>query len=224
VKKAAVVILALALLMMSSSFASAFADATTKIEHANAGGNGVIDVPGHTNVLIQASHDNWGDYFSGSADRIMVFVSGGASGIGVPFKYVAAYEDNPERIAFSFEVGGGAIQLKRYQLEIFRIGKTVFVCWTVPLEIPATGPNVFGNYPTPAVTIPPGCLVLQGYGDVKSATLSQSYPTWSYVSVSQYYDAKASFICPRWHYCGPVGTWFPLTRALKDVTVTWTHV
>jgi hypothetical protein len=215
--------LSLAFIVSAACVAPAFA-VTTHQEHVNAGGQSVIDVPGHTNIQVAVSHSNWGDFFAGSADRIQVFVSTGLAPPAPPFKYVAAYEDNPERIAFSWEVGGGAIQLKRGQLQIFRICKTVFIYWTVPLVLPATTTNPLGP-PTPAVTLPPGCLVLRGYGDAQVSEIVMPFPLsgWTSKYESTVYNAKATFICPGWHYCGPVSEAFTPTRMVTEGTITWTH-
>ena len=91
---------------------------------------------------------------------------------------VASYEDNPTRMAFSTAVGQGGINqfhlVRRDQIQIFGVCKTVFVYWTIPLVAQATTN-------TPAVTLPPGCLVLRGFGDLISSVRPGSYPSgWSY--------------------------------------------
>ena len=214
--------LSLVFIVSAACVAPAFA-VTTQIEHDKGSGSSIIDVPGQTQILVLAQHWGKSDFYAGKADRIALYVSTGLAPPAPPFKHVASYEDNPTRIAFSQKVDeGGSIQLhlvKRGQIQILRTCKTVIVYWTVPLVALATTT-------TPEVTLPPGCLVLRGYGDVKSRVSVGSYPSgWSYRLEQQTgYDAKATLFCPSWHYFGPVAE--PPNRSPSiylEGTMTWTH-
>ena len=203
----------------------AFAISTNE-EHVDIGGVSIIDVPGHPNIMITASHMDQSNFYTGSAVRIMLFVSTAPSGIGPPFKFVVAYENNPERYAFSQQVGG-SIQLlnlvNKDQIQVLGKDKTAIVYWTVPLTVPATTVNPFGAA-TPAVTIPPGWLLLQGYGDTFSNAQSTTYPslwTWNYQTTV--YNAKSTFICPDWQYFGPVAETGTTPTIVTEATNNWTH-
>jgi len=203
----------------------AFAISTNE-EHVDIGGVSIIDVPGHPNILITASHMDRSNFYSGSAVRIMLFVSTAPSGIGPPFKFVVAYENNPERYAFSQQVGG-SIQLlnlvKIDQIQVLGKDKTALVYWTVPLTVPGTTVNPFGAA-TPAVTIPPGWLLLQGYGDTHSNVQSTTYPslwTWNYQTTV--YNAKSTIICPDWQYFGPVSETGTSPTIVTEAINNWTH-
>lgn len=221
--------LSLAFIVLAACIAPAFA-LTTHIEHLNAAGTSLIDIPGQTNIMVVAQHIERSDFYAGSADRIQLMVSAAPSGMGPPFKYVTAYEDNPARFAFSQEVGKGGLTalnlVGRCQIQVFRICKTVFVYWTVPLVMPATGASPLGP-PTPAVTLPSGCLMLQGYGDAQSfSPSSQAFPLsgWSVKGETTGYSAKATLFCPCWHYWGAVAeTAISSPSVVTDGTLTWTH-
>jgi hypothetical protein len=126
-------------------------------------------------------------------------------------KPVIAYEDNAVRWAFStYDIAGSAIPpvlVKPWQIGVLRIGKTNFVFWTIPLVAPATDePN-----PTPEVVIPPGMLVLRGYGEPISGhagPLPVGPNGWILETDGSYYLASATLLCPRWRYCGPVAEEF----------------
>ena len=87
--------------------------------------------------------------------------------------------------------------------------------WVIP-----GGPT----FVTPAVTIPPGCLILKGYGDVNTGTeIMGPFPSgWMINNEWTGYDSCATFICPAWHYCGPVGSSAECSIH-TDQTMTATH-
>jgi len=154
---------------------------------------------------------------------------------GLPvFKTAVAYEDNPERYEWSALLGSEHPRylVKSWQIQVFRIGKTSFVYWTIPLVVPATGaPN-----PTDEVVLPPGLLVLRGYGESESGqTPPPTHPTgwlqfgtsdWYFrIDTASYYTAHATLFCRGWRYCGPVAEDFVGTgiesRSVADRTWTW---
>jgi hypothetical protein len=204
--------LSIAIFVLAACANLAYAVPVTKTEHLDAGGGVLIDVPGHPKILVVAMHMDRSDFYEGNADRINLFAPG---------KPLTAYEDNPERKAFSDQVGGGPPGtrplVKKWQIQTFRICKTVFIYWTIPLVMPATTL-------TPEVTLPPGCLVLQGYGDAKVGDSVTPFPStgWTMASHVTGYDAKATLLCPSWHYYGPASeTATPSVQT--DGTAIWTH-
>jgi hypothetical protein len=211
-----IAMIVMAAVMLAASINMAFAT-TTYYDYMSAGGSVVVDVPGQTPVLVYLWH-GVGSYYSGTADRIMLVVL--STGL------VAGYENNPARHAFSASIGTGYPEflVKPWQIGIFRIGKTSVAYWTVPLVVPASDGH-------PAVTIPPGVLVLQGQGDL----LYESVPTtpigtlgWSYAVDYYYWDATVTLFCPGWHFFGSVGaatTWGPFglaPQSFKFQAWTWT--
>jgi hypothetical protein len=131
---------------------------------------------------------------------------------------VAAYEDNPTRNAFSVGLGTPIIQnlVKRWQIQIFRIGKTVFVYWTIPLVAPKTAN-------TPEVVLPPGMLVFRGKGEPYYMETSATFPSGWTVKYETWkrYDADAYFYCRGWDFSGNL-TEAPSPFLIADRTVTWT--
>jgi hypothetical protein len=218
--------LSLAFIVSAACVAPAFAITTHK-ERLGAAGTTLIDVPGHTAVIVLAQHFDWGDFYKGSADRLQFFVSTGLPAPAPPFKPVATFEDNPTRIAFSQVVGKGApvtlVMVGRCQIETYQICKTVVVHWKIPLVIPATSASPAGPA-TPAVTLPPGFLVLRGYGDAQSDVSDGGFPIsgWSYTYEATGYNAKATLFCQGWHYWGPVGETGRQPSIATKGTITWT--
>jgi hypothetical protein len=194
-------------------------------EHENAGGVTRILVPGQREILITADHMD--SCVFGSADRILVGVSAASSGVGGPFRPVVAFEDNPRRYAFSVSLGSNHEHclVKPWQIQIFRIGKTVFVIWTISLVAPATT-FVPGTPPTPAtpeVVIPPGMLVFRGKGEpYYQEFTSPAFPSgWTYkFETWKRYDADVYFYCRGWDFSGPLTP--PSPYMIADRTVTWT--
>jgi hypothetical protein len=218
-RKILLTVLALAAVMLATSVNMALA-ATTYYDYMDAGGRCVVDVPGQPRVLIYM----WtmhGTFYSGRADRIMLIVE---TGLPVPAFYpVAGYEDVPTRSAFSASLGLPTVEhvVKKWQIGIYRIGKTSIAYWTVPLECPATAL-------TPQVTIPPGVLVLKGHdGLIPVSGPATTVPNgWSYSVEGSVHNAHATFFCPGWHFFGSVGEAFVGTdldtKSIVSETWTWT--
>lgn len=226
-RKVLVIVLALmATAMLTASVSTALA-VTTNIDNMYAGGNTVVDVPGHTRIRLYMWHMD-GNYYSGKADRIQIFVDTGTIGSdGLPvFKAVSGYENNPTRHAFSVSLGTGFAEhlVKPWQIGIFRIGKTSIIYWTVPMVAPAT------DDPTPQVTIPPGVLVLEGHGELLKLSVSNvpiGNQGWKYSVDASPYNAETTLFCPGWGFCGRVAEAFVGTsleaKSLESATWTWTH-
>lgn len=222
----ALVLLSLAIL--STSVDSAFATITYN-EEIHAAANCVIDVPGQTMVRLQIYGQMYSDYYPGRGERIQIQVHTGQFSGGLPvFKNVAAYEDNPTRSDFSkYQIAIGLSEnlVDPGEIQVLRVGKTntVMVHWNIPLVCPATTS-------TPAVTLPPGKLVIEGYGD----PVSINYPptsigpnNWMYSIVGSYYIAHATFFCEGWDY-----KWLPVAEQFAGTSMqprssesvwTWTH-
>ena len=221
----------MALVVLTTSVNTALA-VTVNTDHQYAGGNSIIDVPGQTRVSLIVGRME-GDYYSGKADRIQIAVDTGTLlPNGLPrFKGVASYEDNPTRHAFSVGLGTSGVKtlVKPGHIQILRIGKTndVIIHWTIPLVAPATT----APYPTPEVTLPPGKLVLRGYGDAFSGytpPMPIGTTGWTVeINTPSIYNATATLFCQGWNYKWKpvaedfVGTAFE-PKSVTDRTWTWT--
>jgi len=187
--------LSFALIVLATGVAPAFANGTTYAYHLNAAvWSPYITVPDHPSIGMKCFH------YLGVGDVIVVSLAGSQQPL-------ASYTDNPSYYAVAKQVmpSQAVINLvKPWQIQVCRIGKIVIACWTMPLV-------------TSAVTIPPGCLVLEGYGDVFPFTLGP-LPTgtsWFQKWAAQNYLAHETFICPGWHYCGPLATGVPNPPAIS---------
>jgi hypothetical protein len=212
-------VLSIAVYCLTAFVSLTYADPVTQTEHLSAGLSVVIDVPGHPKIAVVAMHMDKSDFYGGSADRINLFVATGLAPPKPPSVLASAYEDNPERKAFSDQVGGGAPGTRplvnKWQIQIFKIGKTVFMYWTIPLNMPATTL-------TPEVVLPPGALVLQGSGEAQVNSGTVNFPSgWKMTSQTTSYDAKATFICPSWCFCGSPSTAAAVVQT--DGTSVWAH-
>ncbi len=229
-RKVLLIVLALAVALLATPY-TVFAE-TVYTEHDYAVGNSVIDVPGRTMIRLIAYGQVYGDFYRGRAERIQITVhTGQFDSAGLPvFKNAAGYEDNPIRSDFSkYQVAIGISEnlVEPGQIQVIRVGKsnTVMVHWNVPLVCPATG----GSNPTPAVTLPPGKLVLEGDDEEHSynVPLTSIGPNnWKYSVVGSYHHAKATLFCEGWDY-----KWLPVAEQFVGTTMqprstemTWTWV
>jgi hypothetical protein len=207
----------LAVIVLAGGAAPALAADTTHVDHCNAGAGVIMDVPGHPTVDFIAFHYDWGDF--GVRDAIGLWVAPeGFPGVFMP---AAEYSDTAKSADWNKMLFAGlptvVTQVKPWQIQVCRIGKTVIVSWTVPLVAPAENWGFLGLGTTPAVTIPPGCLVLHGYDGLQTGTLVIGTSTQDYT----FLWAHATLLCPMWHYCGPVGeAEVPLPRVFVSNTVT----
>lgn len=184
--------------MIGSTFNVALAT-TVQTDYEFAGAACIINIPDKPLVRIIAYGQMYGDYYSGNnhADRIQIQVltTDGTN----TWKYIAGYEDNPTRSAFSDSLGLGTIEntVEYGQIQVLRDedNNINMVHWNIPLVCPATDN-------TPAVTIPPGKLVLQGYGDLRTNTPQNNIPIgttgWTYSLTGHYYYSNAKFFCVNW--------------------------
>lgn len=188
----------------------AFAE-TTFIEHATVVGQTVIDIPGVTpenGVKITfARYDKTSDH--GARDHIGIYLWTYLPLYG-EYRYfmVAWYSDTAEGVNYSETLlrpmPTDIKQLKRWQLNVWGRGRRAMALWTVPLEVPEI--TWFGGaFTTPAITIPPGCLILKGYNGVKTGETAPYTTPSGFTISSEYtgYDAKGCFFCLGWRHFGP---------------------
>ena len=214
----------MAVVILASNVNMALAE-TIRTDYQYAGGRSRIDVPGKPVIRLEAQR-LWSSDF-GISDRIQIDVFTG----GKPqFKEVVAWEDNPDRYAFSVGLGTDLEKhlVKPWQIGVYRIWKTSIVYWTMPLVVPATY-NSLGVLVTQEVTLPPGLLVLRGYGESMSDQFPPNpsgwYPVgsegWLYrIDTTSFYNAEVTLFCPGWHYWGPVAEGYNPT-SVTDRTWSW---
>jgi hypothetical protein len=205
----------------------------TNVDYEKAGAGCIIVAPGsNTWVRLAISGQMQGNYYSGTADRIQIYVRTGGQDTAPTWKSVSAYEDNPSRLAFSVGLGVASEAdhlVKPWQIGVYELCDTIVVYWTIPLVCLATdAPN-----PTSAVTIPPGTIMFKEYGDIVSPAavgpLNFGTAGWTIAYTQHYYFAEANFFCWDWHFkWEPLGQNIPESaystpRAVVDRVWTWTH-
>jgi sugar-specific transcriptional regulator TrmB len=77
-------------------------------------------------------------------------------------------------------------------VEIAIHGKTMFAAWSMPISL-------FDNF-----VIPPACMIIQGYGNLKTGSYVVTLPSgYSFKVDTNGYDAFVTFIHPKSKYSGP---------------------
>jgi len=231
-KKVLVMAVALFAVVVLAANANSVLATITYTEEMHAAANCVIDVPGQTMIRLTAYGQMYSEFYSGRGERFQILVHTGQFSGGLPvFKNVAAYEDNPTRSDFSkYQIAIGLVEnlVEPGQIQVIRVGKsnTVMVHWNIPLVCPATG----GSNPTPAVTLPPGKLVLEGDDEAHSFNTPSTKigpNNWNYSAVGTYYHAKATLFCEGWDY-----KWLPVAEQFVGTSMqprvseqswTWMH-
>jgi hypothetical protein len=202
----------------------------TYLEHGNAGGNVVIDISSHQPAIrIRVLHYDWATNIRGASDELTISLRVGSS-TWIP---VAVMVDSPAQAKWEKELFAGLLTadnllvVKNWELQVSKVGKIAFAYWTEPLTATITGTGPFGPWAevfgVSSVTLPPGALIIIGSGD---ATLKQSItPVPSGYTVQtdyKQYAAQATFVCPAWHYYGPIGSASAPTTFIPDITFTAT--
>jgi len=148
-------------------------------------------------ILIWATHVDKHSSF-GPEDYIVVYQRLEASNRS-DFVPVAIAGDNPNSIPVlkMAYAGTPASQnhhlVKKDELEIRVHGNTLFAGWTVPIPL----------YPSD-VTLPPACILIEGYGNVKTLGFSSILPSgFKFVIEENYFDSFVTFFHPASKYSGP---------------------
>jgi sugar-specific transcriptional regulator TrmB len=86
------------------------------------------------------------------------------------------------------------IQLvKPEQLQARLTGRNFFAGWTVPIPLPPTSKS-----------LPPSCILFEGYGNIKNQTYTWQFPSGFRALIEwNGFDAFATFLDPTWRYAGP---------------------
>ncbi len=186
--------LCLSFIVLAACVAPAFAS-TPFYDHASGGGAVIIDIADHQpRFKIELDHFDRGDHGVGDCIWVSSWQYVPPLGRSV-WKPVAVVTDSPSIEAFNKDVlsAGFVLLVKHWELQVLRVGKTVLAYWTVPIV-------------SPALTLPPMCLLLRGYGLAQTKHSVLTLPkgvTWT-MDVT-YFAASATLVCPAWKYCGAVG-------------------
>jgi hypothetical protein len=97
---------------------------------------------------------------------------------------------------------------KKDELPIRVHGNTMFASWPVPIPL----------YP-PQYILPPACMLIEGYGDVKTEAYAIIQPTGGKFSAKQNgFDAFVTFMHPASKYSGPGTDGFFVRDFVGDIT------
>jgi len=163
-------------------------------------GMAIIHPPDQFNlpdIVIQAwKHDKQSSF--GEEDTIIVhfWLETPSGHAYVP---VAVAGDNPRgqdpwRAVYAATPAGKNVQLfKKNEIQVRVHGNTLFAGWTVPIQL----------FPA-KYTLPPACMLIEGYGDVKTMGYTLVLPSGFKIEVEQnWLDAFVTFIHPASKYSGP---------------------
>jgi sugar-specific transcriptional regulator TrmB len=117
---------------------------------------------------------------------------------GFTYVPVAVVGDNPRShnfwkscLAGTF-AGKNAQLIKKDEIEVRVHGNSLFVGWTVPIPLLL-----------PKYVLPPACILIEGYGDVKTAAYTIAMPLGDKYIEQNYFEAFVTFMHPSSKYSGP---------------------
>lgn len=132
------------------------------------------------------------------------------SGERTIYETVAFVQDNPELLAFRKKVFAGSmpetniLTFRKDELQIQVRGKTMFAGWTRPIPLGSTG-----------YTLPPSCLLFEGYGEAKSGKFINTIPSGRrHEHWYNGFDAFVTFFHPDSKYVGPGTEGFIQTNSM----------
>jgi sugar-specific transcriptional regulator TrmB len=120
---------------------------------------------------------------------------------GLEYVPVAILETNPHPgVVFSYKniyAGTPAAQniqlVKPEQLQARLTSKNFFAGWTVPIPLPPTSKS-----------LPPSCILFEGYGTIKNKTYTWPFHSGFKAMIDWTgFDAFVTFLDPTWKYAGP---------------------
>jgi sugar-specific transcriptional regulator TrmB len=117
---------------------------------------------------------------------------------GETFVTMGGMGDNPQGVAFRKASFGNSpaaqnyMLVKKNELQVRVYGNTFFAGWAIPIPL---GPNC---------VLPPGCVTVEGHGNVKTNAYTAVFPTGLKYEVEQnWFDAFVTFMHPASKYSGP---------------------
>lgn len=168
--------------------------------HYGTNAQAIIHPPAHFNlpdILFYIFHNHKNSSF-GAEDAIFVNLWLETPN-GHAYVAVTYVGDNPEAAEFwrnyTFPGSPAAqnVQLvKKDELQIMVHGNTLFAGWTTPIQL------------LPSLSLPPSCILLEGYGEVKTYTYTLLYPKGHRMRVeANGLEAFVTFLHPLSKYSGP---------------------
>jgi sugar-specific transcriptional regulator TrmB len=163
-------------------------------------GQAVIHPPSHLNLpdlLVYCVHTEKHSTY-GTQDFMHIMVKR-ETPLGYAFVPSVFVYDNPTasehwKKYFAGVPTGSNLQLvKKDELQVQLHGNTLFTVWSVPIMLV---PQLF--------TLPPGCIRLEGYGNLRTETHTLNLVS-GYKMISEYngFDAFVTFLQPTSNYSGP---------------------
>jgi sugar-specific transcriptional regulator TrmB len=163
-------------------------------------GIAVIHPPDHFNLpemMIQVQKiDKQSTFGAEDALTIYLWLETPSGHAYVP---VATVGDNPKsqsirKTMFASTPAGQNVQIvKRDEIQVRVHGNTMFAGWTAPIKL----------YPPP-YALPPACLLIEGYGKVKTLAVTLLHSEGFKSEIEQnYFDASVTFMHPSSKYSGP---------------------
>jgi hypothetical protein len=199
-----------------SNFALVFATdyPVTYVEIEAAFGDFKVNVPDQPQIWMSVQKFDESSSH-GARDRLWIRLLNPVTNVWVT---VAVASDGNEESGDFFNelwagVGGGQLvaayrSVDPYVIHIHRIDKLVLACWTQPIEgvIPASLKNALGKASDWTWALPPGIVVLKGYGEMDTTPGGMGPLPSGYTIVTEpnLYDARGAFVCPCWRFGGQV--------------------
>ena len=160
----------------------------------------IIHPPDYFNLpdmMIQATHAEK-QSTSGGGDFLVVYLWQKTPKGHAYVPVAVAAEENLKTSVFKMTFAGAPAeqniqQVKSDELQVRVHGKTLFAGWTVPIQL----------FPSEYI-LPPACLLIEGYGDVKPVGYTIVLPSgFKAETEGNYFDAFVTFIHSASKYSGP---------------------
>jgi hypothetical protein len=205
-RKVLVIIVAFFAVVISASSIAPILASETYTEIFAGGQSNALEVPGQPKFgVMVATYDRSSDH--GARDRIWISIFTPDETGYMP---VAVLSDGRNEVFPEVFKGTGLDLIfrtvKPWTIQVSRISKLVIAYWTKPIEcvVPLPLRGFYGGIES--WTLPPGMLILKGYGEVISGSSGPLTPPSGYKISNEFndYAAKGTFFCPTWRFCGPV--------------------
>jgi sugar-specific transcriptional regulator TrmB len=162
----------------------------------------LIQPPEHLNlpeIMLQAAHvESWSSLGGGCYLVVLSWIETPAGHAFVPVAVLLPQGSSQIQAYFEmFFAGTPAAQniqlVKNDELQVRVHGNTLFAGWTVPIQL----------FP-PERIIQPGCLLVEGYGDVETSGSTVVFPSGVKAEMEgNYFAALVTFMQPSYNYSGP---------------------
>ena len=150
-------------------------------------------------IMLQATHvESWSSLGGGCHLIVLSWLKTPTGYAFVPVTILRT-QGSPQLQAYfeMFFAGTPAAQniqlVKNDELQVRVHGNTLFAGWTVPIQL----------FPSQDI-IPPGCLLVEGYGEMVTGSSTVVFPSGVKAEMEgNYFDALVTFMQPSYNYSGP---------------------